>query len=385
MQQGSTAILRGIAIAAAALLLSGCVLSDSLRQDEIRSVWGRRLPPQPVFFVTDRAPEGESFGLHWDGGAAHCGRATVAIADAVSPVLPDPALAAIPCEGEAAMAGFAAQVAAAAQAKHCRRVLVIVHGYNVGFRSSLLHGAQLAMDAQWPCAALLLEWSSEGKFDRYVADIERSGYAVPLLIATLRALEAAGLEPDLVAHSMGARVALSALGALCQEKRPLLGELILAAPDVGAEPYNDDFGQMLARGGPCVGRTTIYASGNDMALILSESLHGGIPRAGRLPGRALRYTTGPGRVEVVDASLAPGDSSGHAYFVFSYEMLADMMAVLAGTPAAARTSTLDCADWSGGTCAAGTGRYSLKVAAARRPGFGQRLERSLLPLILPVQ
>ena len=85
---------------------------------------------------------------------------------------------------------------------------MIVHGFNLTFRNSLLHGAQIAMDSQWRCATLLLNWSSEGMFNRYAADIERSGYAVPLLIELLRALNAAGVTPDILGHSMGARIVL---------------------------------------------------------------------------------------------------------------------------------------------------------------------------------
>ena len=138
------------------------------------------------------------------------------------------------------MAAFATQVAAAA--KPCGRVLVIVHGFNLSFRTALLHGAQAATDAQWRCATILFNWSSAALFNRYAADIEHSGYAVPLMLQLLRAL--AGLRPDILAHSMGARISLSALSALCQGS-PVAGELILAAPDVSAAPDDDEFGQLL--------------------------------------------------------------------------------------------------------------------------------------------
>lgn len=387
MQTGITAILRGAALAAACALLSGCVLSDSLRQNNIFSVWSGRLPPRDVFYVTDREPEGNGFSLHWGGGAAHCGRSTVAIAGAGTAPAPDPALEPIPCEGGDEMAAFARTVAAAAKAKNCDRVLIIAHGYNLSFRTALLHGAQAAGDAQWPCATLLFNWSSEALFNRYAADIERSGYAVPLMLQTLRALGAAGLKPDILAHSMGARIALVALSALCQSPSPLVGELILAAPDVAAEAGNDDFAALLKRDAPCARRTTLYASDNDLALIASETAHGGIARAGHIPERAMEYVSASPRVEVVDASLATGDISGHAYVVFSWEMLDDLMWVLDGASEQKRAElgTLTCADWGGGTCAAGTGRYALKVAPARQPGFEQKLLRNVLPLVLPLQ
>src|SRR5437868_2463765 len=170
-------------LAAAVMLLSGCTLSAALRHDEIRSVWGpgRALPPQLVFFATDRAPRGDGFGEAW-GGVAHCGRTLVPIANAVTQPPPDPALQPIACDGPAAMAAFANQIAVTARARGCNKVLLIAQGFNLTFRIGLLHGAQLAMDAQWPCAVVAFDWSSEGRFDRYAADIERSGYSEPVLI-----------------------------------------------------------------------------------------------------------------------------------------------------------------------------------------------------------
>jgi esterase/lipase superfamily enzyme len=376
--------MRAVIVAAAAILLCGCTLSAALRHDEIRSVWGPggALPPPIVYFVTDRSPSGTGFSQSW-GGIAHCGRALVPIANAVSPAVPDPTLEPIACDAPAAMAAFAGQVAASA--RNCNKVMLVAQGFNLTFRVALLHGAQVAMDSQWPCAVLVFDWSSEGRFNRYMADIERSGYSVPVLIGLLEALQGAGLETEMVAHSVGARIALAATGAVCSKPKPLLGEMILIAADVSAEPDNDDFAQLLKRGAPCTRRITIYASDNDLALMTSRSVHGGVNRAGQAPLADMQYR-GPG-IEVVDASLAPSDLSGHAYFIFSYEMLTDMMWTLNGSSVAERAAKggLACADWSGGACAASTGRYFLKVAPERRPDFGRRLLRQVAPVLLPLQ
>ncbi|MBN9589123.1 MAG: hypothetical protein BGN85_01070 [Alphaproteobacteria bacterium 64-11] len=374
----------------AALLLAGCTYSDSLRVNEIRSVWGpsgHKPAPVPVFYATDREPDGAGgFSLHW-GGVPRCGSANVAVTDALSPPTPDPTLVPIACDGEAAMKAFAGEVAAAARARHCNRVLLIVHGYNVSFRSALLHGAQNARDTQWHCATLLLNWSSEAKFNRYVADVARSGYAVPLLAALLRNLKAQGMEAEILSHSLGARIALIATDSLCRDREVSVGEFILTAADISVEKDNDDFGKLLDRAKPCTRRFTIYASRNDLALILSENVHGGIPRAGLVPGYDMRYA-GP-QVDVVDATDAPADEAGHAYFIFSYEMAKDIMWLLSGASMAERAApdgphTLDCRDWQDSLCAAGGGRYSLRVARSRRPDFTTTLLRDILP-ITPVQ
>jgi esterase/lipase superfamily enzyme len=386
MRQSATSRFRAGILAAAAMLLSGCTLSAALRHDEIRSVWGpgRALSPQLVYFATDRAPRGAGFGEAW-GAMARCGRTLVPIANAISAAAPDPSLEPIACDGPKTMATFAGQVAAAAQARGCKKVLLVAQGFNLTFRIALLHGAQVAMDAQWPCAVLAFDWSSEGRFDRYTADIERSGYSVPVLIDLLQALRAAGLETDVLAHSLGARVVMAAVGTMCSKSESVMGEMILVAADVGAEPNDDDFGKMLERDTPCTRHITIYASDNDLALMASRSVHGGIDRAGQTPLADMQYRNA--RIAVIDASQAPSDVSGHAYFIFSYEMLTDIMWTLHGASAAERAAKggLVCANWSGGACVAGTGRYILKIAPARQPDFGQRLLRQVAPILLPLQ
>lgn len=372
------------------MLLGGCALSNSQHPEPVHSVWQRDgAITRSLFFATDREAAGNSFGLHW-GAALRCGRADITI-PAIALPGEGPVARSANCDNEKALASFAGQIRDAAQLLHCNRVLLVVHGFNATFATSMLRAAQLGLDTQWACATLMFGWSSEGKFDRYAADIERSGYAVPALIGLMQALSITGLKVDVIAHSVGARIALGATGALCQGRQGAVGQMILAAADVSAERYNDDFGQLLKRASPCLGRTTIYASEHDMALITSESFHGGVPRAGRVPLRNLQYGQGYGAVDVVDASLAPGDPAGHSYFTRSYEMARDMMWVLAGASkvqrAAQDSPTLSCLDWEGSRCAESGGRYVLAVARERErePDWGTRLIRHLWPVIFPIQ
>src|SRR5689334_1059529 len=399
--------MRIILVLCAAFTLFACTFSDSLRTSDIRSLWaapGNAVAHPAVIFATDREPDDSKFGfgLHWDA-ETHCGVAKLSIPSAfVAGVAPDwPGVDTrddIACAGRSEMAGFAAALAHQAELHNCHAALMFVHGYNQTFRSALLRAGQIATDTQWPCASALISWSSEGKFDRYAADIERSGYSVPVLIELLRATSTAGLTMNIVAHSMGARITLSALSALdgtCRTRgKPIVEELILAAPDVSSELYNDDFDHLLERSTACVHRVTVYASAGDMVLIASESAHGGIPRAGREPMSDLTYVSRtPGHVvDVVDATLAPGDKIGHGYFVQSYEMMEDMMWVLAGESIETRATqtplhppTVFCYEKNRVPCDDAASTYALHVSRERRPDWLLRALRSLVPITSPFQ
>jgi len=378
--------------AAAAMLSAGCAYAPM----PAMSVWSGGEVPVPVWYVTDRAPDAAlGFGPRW-GAALSCGRVSVTVAGAGTPVRQSATGPVQDCDGDAAMAAFAGQAAAAARAatgwdgQPCRRLLLAVHGFNNTFADAVTRAGQVAHDVAWPCPVLAFTWSSEGRMDRYAADAERSGYSVPYLIALLQALKAQGLTTDLIAHSMGNRLALSALSALCarqEQPSPLAGQVILAAPDVNAERLNDDFQIFLRKSAPCARRITVYASENDLALIASETLHGGIPRAGRRPRTNLQYpgeAALAGKVEVIDATDAPGGDTGHGYYADSYEMARDVMWVLDGATLARRAEAaapydggLTCRDGHGDACSGG--RYVLTVAKDRRPSWRFRLIRQLWP------
>lgn len=394
----------------AALLLSACTFSDALLNKPVASVWASTpaIRPPTVVFATDRAQGIPSevgdffYGPHWDD-QLHCGAATLTLTkgwpqfNVAQPVVGDAA-----CQGD--LGDFGKALKDAEPRQGCRRVLLFVHGYNTTFRTALLRAGQIAADTQWPCAVGVFSWSSEGKFDRYAADIERSGYAVPELANALRAIAHAQLETDIVAHSMGTRLTLSALGALSrscdQTGSKIVNELILAAPDVSAEHYNDDFLHLLAKAMHCTRHVTVYASENDMVLMASKSIHGGIPRAGRVPEKDLQYPACEGlAADIVDASRAPGDELGHGYFMLSYEMVKDITWTLArktmkeragrGLPGGATLVseppvTVDCnADQPAHE--AMIERYALLVSPLRQPDVATRFLRRVIPIVIPVE
>ncbi len=167
------AILRALTPTLAACLLSGCTLSAALRHDEIRSVWGpgRALPPHPVFFATDRTPEGLGFALSW-GGVPHCGRATVRIANALSQAAPDPALEAISAKPPRRHGGLRQDRSLPSRAAATASwVLIVIHGFNLTFRDQPAAWGADRHGRSGAALALLLNWSSEGMFNGYARPI----------------------------------------------------------------------------------------------------------------------------------------------------------------------------------------------------------------------
>ncbi len=393
--------MRKIRLAAALALaaaLSACISDDAA---VVHSVW-RAAAPQPaklsVYYVTDREADPAmpgGFGKHW-ADAPSCGVARVSVPPAN---LPDekPADATIiagktlACAGgKAAMTGIAAAIAAEAQQNHCNSVLLYVHGFNTAFYSAVDRAAQLALDTQSGCAVAAFSWSSEGNLNRYAADIEHSAYAEPVLEALLKDLASSGIRVDIVAHSMGNRLVLGALSSFAERgdaiQSRFIGQLVLAAADVGVEPVNDDFLHLLRNAMAYAQRTTIYASAGDAVLVISKTAHGGVARAGREPQSDRQYQTLASApiVDTIDASDAPGDTLGHSYYALSYEAISDIAQVLAGVAAKDRAlakngkpATLFCEADCGGPAPA----YALDIASRRKPSLIVRLTRFLVPII----
>jgi len=393
--------MRWITALLVALPLSGCV-SD--KAEYVHSVWR---PPngagaeRTVWYVTDRAVDKDwpgGFGKHWSD-ALSCGSVVSVIPamslagqDIPTGILKPGAQRAIPCGG---MDPFAVRLAAEARAKRCTQVLIYVHGFNTLFDGAVLRAGQIANDAEFSCPAVAFSWSSEGEVDRYIADIEHSAYAVPEFENLLRALAKQGLRIHILGHSIGTRVALSALSAMARgleaPKGEFVGELILAAADVGADPANNDFMRLLDDAQRFVHRTTVYASAGDAVLAVSAIAHGNIARAGHLPrrDRALEVPEGDHAVDIVDATQAPAELLGHSYFGMSYEAVSDIALTLNGATVTQRLGKVDgwpltlvCKPPEGeARCDAAHPHFVLNVMPERRPDFWIRLIRKVVPIL----
>jgi esterase/lipase superfamily enzyme len=355
-----------------------------------------------VYFVTDREHDvlWGGYGKHWSDSAS-CGVRRAAIPRANLANEPEAngtiaRVADVPdfaCTG-GAMDTIAHTIAEAAAKRSCRSVLIYVHGFNTLFDGAVLRAAQLAEDTRYACVAAVFSWSSEGEVPRFVADIEHSAYAAPLLETFLRALARRGLKIDVVAHSIGTRVTLSALSTYAHDAPTpgvLVNQMILAAADVGADPVNNDFAHLLKDAMPFVHRATIYASHGDAVLGVSAVAHGDVPRAGRRPlndGKLQTPVATDHIVDVIDATEAPAELLGHSYFGLSYEAVSDIALALEDVPVRSRLEpngawpvTLVCEARDGRPCDPDRPRYVLNVSDARKPDWVTRLIRRLVPIL----
>lgn len=216
-----------------------------------------------------------------------------------------------------------------------RRLVVYVHGYNIGFVKSCRDAALFQRSQGLNGGLVLFSWPADGNVLNYTLDESDLAWSVGYMESGLRRL-VDRLGPgkiDIVAHSLGARGITSALARIgCGEsKSPLINELILVAPDIDSAIFKRDLESLS----PLANRITVYASENDRALWLSKEVHG-YPRLGQA-GPDLTPMEG---IELIDVSLLGAQRfSGHLYHLFDSTVSKDIRQVLeSGTPADERES-----------------------------------------------
>jgi pimeloyl-ACP methyl ester carboxylesterase len=184
------------------------------------------------------------------------------------------------------------QVRAMVAASPHRALLILVHGFRTDFDSALRGTAFLAHILDIDAPVMVFDWPADQgdslggyRRARRVADESAAELAEALKLA------AREIRPDrlwLVANSLGAQVAVEAVRRLHGEGGPLggpiLDELVLTAPDVDRASFDGGLKGKLAA---LVGRTTVYVSSNDRALLVSRVVN----RAARLGESTLRKSS----------------------------------------------------------------------------------------------
>jgi esterase/lipase superfamily enzyme len=210
-----------------------------------------------------------------------------------------------------------------------RRCFVFVHGFNVPFRNAARRTAQMAHDLGFPGAPIFFSWPSQGGEAYYIVDSENNLRSRPELVNFLEliAKDSGTQEIYLIAHSMGTRVASQAFpeayGKLGPLARTKLKSVILAAPDIDADVFNNEIVPKMQQTGIPL---TLYASRADKALLISRQFNGK-PRIGQDPILAAHGKKG---IEVIDASSVKSDFTEHNYFGASPLLLREFQAIFEG-------------------------------------------------------
>jgi len=164
-------------------------------------------------------------------------------------------------------------------------LLIIVHGYREQFQSALRKTAFVSHILDINTPVLLFDWPGDQPgtpvvaYRRAVEVAQESG----LELAETLELVMDEIDPErtwLLANSMGGQVVATAFGLLYQEadfrdEQVELEDVVLTAPDVDLEEFNDQFKKeirVLTR------HLTVYVSSNDRALLASRIVNRGMRR-----------------------------------------------------------------------------------------------------------
>ena len=227
---------------------------------------------------------------------------------------------------EEALVLIRARLAASATFKG--QALVFVHGYNNAFDDALYRTAQIAYDLKFDGASFLYSWPSANGAFSYPYDRESAQAAEQYLGKFLQMVlsETGATSVSIIAHSMGNQPLLQVLRDVKRTSpdAPKIDQIILAAPDVDRDTF-----EYLSREIRGVGKgITMYASSNDMALVMSRRFAGGVPRAGDVPA-----DLGPAvlaGIDTIDISALSTDylALNHSTYAEKTALLDDIRIVL---------------------------------------------------------
>lgn len=184
------------------------------------------------------------------------------------------------------------------------RVVLFIHGYNNTFDFSIRRAITSALDIGFGGVVLVWSWPSDGYARAYMRDeaaSRRTSRQVPPFVQSLLA-HSEVRQLDIVAHSMGSRIALVVLDELRKSKAPPnLGSVVFAAADEERGVFGDVI-RAIDKDAPKLGRIrALYAAQYDRPLQVSAMLHGD-KRVG-LGGSDIMTLAG---VESIDATDVEG-------------------------------------------------------------------------------
>lgn len=235
-----------------------------------------------------------------------------------------------------------------------RSVFLYIHGYNNSFESSIVRHAGLWHWLGRRGVAIVYAWPSDNEFLGYLKDRESARFTIGHLKAFLKTLShrlPEDTELNIVAHSTGVGLLIEALreiklesGASAREtgKQLKLKHLVAAAADLDTDVL---LSRAIAEDVHRIAEhTTIYVSGDDLAIRLSNFFYFGITGGGlfsqspfkfpRLGGLQIDHLNDVQRelidrwlpdVDIIDVSRASVGWIKHDYFTESPAVSSDVI------------------------------------------------------------
>ena len=223
--------------------------------------------------------------------------------------------------------------------------VVFLHGFNVSFEDAAIRAAQIGIDLAMPGATAFFSWPSRGNVTDYPVDeatIEASEQAITDFLVDF-ATQCGADKVHVIAHSMGNRGLLRALQRIAANAQTRgqvkFDQIILAAPDVDRDLFLN-LAALYAEHGR---RTTLYSSSGDLPVHVSAKLHDAA-RAGYFTP----YTVAPNvdTIAVPDFDL---DLLGHSYFAQAESLLNHMRDLMLNGKATVSANRLQPASADGAT------------------------------------
>lgn len=176
---------------------------------------------------------------------------------------------------------FYSRLKQAVQASPQKSLLIVVWGFRDWFQSAALKTAYTAYALDINTPALLFDWpGNQGEgFRGYAASQQASMQSAPDLGKTIgKVIRNTGVENVwIMGSSLGCETICYGLSWLATqpdllEGKPKLAHVVLSAPDVSAEAFNDKFSERIQA---LSKQLTAYVSSNDRALLMSHWINRG--------------------------------------------------------------------------------------------------------------
>ncbi len=229
---------------------------------------------------------------------------------------------------------FIADLQSAIESADDDSILIYVHGFNVSFEQAAIRSAQIAYDIGFAGTPVFYSWPAQSSSPAYIADIESARNSQRYFHGFINDIisQTTSSRIYVVAHGLGARLSSRAMKEVFDVDpafRSRLQEIILVAPDIGA----DEFDSVLA---PSLGTVdspvTVYIHTADPALSTTRAF-----RSTDLVGEKNKVVADTQVVESVDVKSADTGLASHAGYRDTGNIIADLWSLISfGTRAEQR-------------------------------------------------